>query len=538
MRRRLATRAAAARRGPTALIAGFALLLLCWTFANPPFAAPDEWSHYLRAVGISSGQAIGEPAAVSVPAGAPAWLARRIAWTNEATRVVHVPAGLFAPFYQLQCTSVSQTTTAGCLSRVQPITHPSDQLTPVGNYQPIGYALPAALMRLGDGPLQDDRLGRLGSVVLCLALLALAVALLFDGGALSLLGLALAVTPMVLFCAASLNPSGLEICSGVAFAAAMLRLARGPGGGRLWAAAATAGVLLALSRSPGPIWVLLAAGAAIALAGPRGAWRTARDGGAAAAACGLAIAAAIVGNRLWESAYGSKLPLHPGSIWSALGGAVTHFPTLVYEQFGVFGALDSPLPALAYVVAGTVLGTVVTAALLLGRRRQAIVLLGVLVACVVIPVSFDAAFTAGTGFNAQGRHVLPFTVLLPLLAGEILAGATLPAGTALLRRGLMLAAGTIAALQFAALYANGRRQSVGADGPLWFVPSATWQPPLGWWLWLAAAALGGVLIALFAVAGPPARPGRRRRARLDLEAADLAAGAARSHRLPAALPSP
>ena len=380
----------------------------------------------------------------------------------------------------------------------------TNQENPVGNYQPVGYLAPAALIRLGSGPLQADRWGRLGSVAICLALLALAAALLFDGGVLSLLGLALAATPMVLFCAASLNPSGLEICSGVAFAAAMLRLARGPARGRVWAGAAVAGALLALSRSPGPLWVLIDVLAAVALAGPRGAWRTFRAGGGAAVAALATVAAAIVGNRLWEDAYGSSIPINLTEIWRSLPGALGHFPTLIYEQFGDFGALDARMPALAYVLAGVVIGGAVTAALVLGRRRQSGVLIAVLAASVVIPVLFDDAFTEGTvRFALQGRHVLPFTVLVPLLAGEILMGAARRADAARWRRVLIAAFGSIALLQFVALYWNGRRQSVGAHGPLWFMPVAQWHPPLGWWPWLALALCGALCGALAAVLGRP-----------------------------------
>ena len=55
---------------PLLLSAGYALLLAAWIFGNPPFAAPDEAGHYLRAIGIGNGQPIGEPGATTAtPAG-------------------------------------------------------------------------------------------------------------------------------------------------------------------------------------------------------------------------------------------------------------------------------------------------------------------------------------------------------------------------------------------------------------------------------------------------------------------------------------
>ena len=50
-----------APRGPKAVVAGYALLILAWVFSTPPFSGPDEWAHYLRAVGVSEGQVLGAP---------------------------------------------------------------------------------------------------------------------------------------------------------------------------------------------------------------------------------------------------------------------------------------------------------------------------------------------------------------------------------------------------------------------------------------------------------------------------------------------
>lgn len=40
-------------RTPLVLVVAWALIALAWAFANPPFAAPDEEAHYLRAVGVA-----------------------------------------------------------------------------------------------------------------------------------------------------------------------------------------------------------------------------------------------------------------------------------------------------------------------------------------------------------------------------------------------------------------------------------------------------------------------------------------------------
>ena len=43
------------------VVGGYALLLAAWVLGSAPFSSPDEWSHYLRALGIAQGQLVGAP---------------------------------------------------------------------------------------------------------------------------------------------------------------------------------------------------------------------------------------------------------------------------------------------------------------------------------------------------------------------------------------------------------------------------------------------------------------------------------------------
>ena len=96
--------------------------------------------------------------------------------------------------------------------------------------------------------------------------------------------------------------------------------------------------------------------------------------------------------------------------------------------------------------------------------------------------------SSGPGFGAQGRHVLPVLVLVPLWAGEILRRR--PEGLAW----LLPAAGVLwAAGQAVAWLANARRAAVGTDGSWWFFGAAEWSPPGGWWVWAVLAAAGAAL---------------------------------------------
>jgi hypothetical protein len=42
---------------PLLVFFSYAMLVVAWIFGSPPYAAPDEWHHYLRAVSIGHGQA-------------------------------------------------------------------------------------------------------------------------------------------------------------------------------------------------------------------------------------------------------------------------------------------------------------------------------------------------------------------------------------------------------------------------------------------------------------------------------------------------
>ena len=83
----------------------------------------------------------------------------------------------------------------------------------------------------------------------------------------------------------------------------------------------------------------------------------------------------------------------------------------------------------------------------------------------------------------QARHLMPFLVVIPLLAGEIIAHRGL-------RRWSVDVALTAivfltATIHVIAWYMNARRQAVGVDGSVIFFPDFQWEPPLGWLFWLA-----------------------------------------------------
>jgi hypothetical protein len=472
------------------VVAAWALLLAAWLLANPPFAAPDEADHYIRAVGIGEGHLIGR----RDPTSHLGITARQVAWTRQTGRLVSLPAGLDPrPF---SCQTGSGHLSAACLNSARANPAAVTLLTGEGNYPPLPYLLPAAIMRAASSPPGALRLARAAGALVALALLAVALAACYDGAdpVLSILGVLLAVTPMALFCAASLNSSGLEIASAIAFFACLLRLLREqeipP---RWWAATALSGGALALTRSAGPLWVAIVVG--VALAG--GAWWPAVRGwlsnrAAWVAAGGVAIA--VVLNRVWESLYGVHVPFDTSSLHAGLVAGARQSWRALPELVGKFGYLDVKLPlVLPLVWLAMLLGLLGAAGR--GRRTERVTLLVLVLTVGVVPIAFYALLVRPTGFGLQDRWLLPVFVTLPLLAGEVCRRhrARLHART----RSLLVLAVPIgvAVVQFAAWYANSKRFAVGGEGPTWFLADARWSPPGGWAICTASAALGAVCLA-------------------------------------------
>ena len=487
-------------RLPALLFAAWTLLALAWAISNPPFAAPDEAAHYVRALGVSEGRLIGaEPKVVPQQA-----TAQQQAYAAMTTRDVRIP-GKLAP-QDPGCYVLMPAVPATCVDVEKPLPGEATLASYVGDYQPLPYLLPAAFTRVAGGASAADRWGRIASLIPALAMLALALALLWDprAGGLSLLGLVVAVTPMVLFCAASLTGSGLEVTAGIAFAAALLRVWRDDGAPRpwVWAAVAVAGAALALSRSAAPAWIVIDVVLFVALFGLRRSWATIRRVRGAQVAAGV-IAVALVLNRVWEHLYGPDATF---SLSDARGGLRVGWNQLDggLEQLVIgYGYLEFRPPTLLVLGWLAIVAGVVVAGLAVGARRERIVLAVTAVVAPFVPLALYVVFIRHTGYGLQGRHVLPLLVALPLLAGEIARARReriVPWAKRALVAGVPVVAG---AGQLAAWWYNARRSATGVAHDLWFLGDAQWDPPLGWWWWAAVALAGAALLAVaLLLAGP------------------------------------
>ncbi|MBA2384708.1 MAG: DUF2142 domain-containing protein [Actinobacteria bacterium] len=499
-------------RGLVLLVCAYALLTAAWVFSNPPYAAPDEWSHFVRAASIGHGQLIGDrvkgPVLGKPKPGSESGHAERQWWAAQNTRKVEVPPGRTPSWFAC---SADPVVPALCLTEPQPRSEQATWDIPTGNYQPFPYLLPAVVTRIDASPNSLDRAGRALKALLAVALLALALAVLWTPNerGLSALGLVVATTPMVLFLAGSLNPSGLEITGGIAFLACVLRLSRGEGSSApaVWAGFAVSGVVLALSRGTAPLWVFLDLALFLALTGVRPAARLVRRGSPYSVAALAAVALAVLGNRVWEFLYGPDVIVDATPVGLAVRSGWRELPEILKDHVGKFDYLEFGVTPVAYMLWLALAAGLFTLAQLVGSRRERLVLWATLGVALVVPVLLVAVIMRHTGYGLQGRYVMAFSVAVPLLAGEIVTRRRAMLTSLHAARLLLPFAAAAGVVHVHALYVNARRFAVGVDGPEWFISSAVWNPPGGWLPWLALAVVAVGLMTLAPVLDSRRPPG-------------------------------
>jgi hypothetical protein len=513
------------RATPLLLALSVVLLSVAWIIANPPSAAPDETAHYIKALGAGGGDLVGKPpphadmatsvrtvTADLIRAGESPTTARRIAaWQWETTRLFKVPAGSFSTGFS--CNGQRAALSWGCLQAGVPTPATSQYLgTYIGTYPPFVYVPAGILARTATNPQTRLWLGRAGMAAIALLMLIAATLVLWDSDTrgLSLIGLLLAVTPMVVFVSSTLSASGPEVASAICFVAALLRLTREkPASPWVWATLVVSGIVLAISRELGPEFIVLEiVGTSLVLG-----WRHLRrlvPGRGAAVIWAIVAAGCLVG-LAWDMLYNVHPSLAIGDVISVIPSSVKQLWNLTRQEVGNFGVLDSPLPLPALLLwLGMVAGLMVVASRLAGAalaKRLALLAAGV-VACTVLL----EALQRQTGFSFQGRYVLPISVLVPLCAGELISRHASCLSVAASRRLVVGVTATTGLIQALAWYVNGRRVAVGNHGSWLYAFNSQWHPPLGWLPWTAlvlialaaylAAARGGVPST--AVVGAPA----------------------------------
>lgn len=482
----------------------YAALSLAWVLGNPVAAAPDEPGHYLKALTVAGGKVTGERVSVPPPpSGSPA----QQAWLRRTTKTVDVPPGLSPA--GLTCNAFKPEISAACQYGVRPGSSSTREFTNFGPAQPTTYLFPGLMSRLADNPVTAIQLGRLGGALVSVGLIWMAIALLWQRslGIRSIVGLLVAVTPMAVFVTSSLTASGPEVAAGICFLAALLRLTRHSAARTwVWAALGASGALLASARTLGPLWVALDMSIVVVSQGLRRSWVVVRSAGSRAFWAFSAVVAGVALSVSWELLVQPRGTLDATTFKNAVRPSLEYLRPVFGELIGVFGWLDSFLPAPVYVLWWTMLAILVSLALLAGTWRARAVLIALTGGIAGLTLFIAVVNLAQTGFGMQGRYVLPIAVSVPLFAGEVLARDEQDRRLRHLERwlaSLFLVAG---GLQAVAWYANARRSALGTDGSWLFIGSSEWAPRTGWYplLVLVAAAVLILVSCGFAAARQPA----------------------------------
>jgi len=481
--------------------AAFFLMSAGWALGLPLNGTYDESQQAIRAYAAASGQLYSAPDTVLGGA------------------LFRVPESLMPD--NVNCTWQQDRRPASCQHRTPTSRKRVLTNSAAGRFNPLYYALvglPEVLRPTFAGIVGT----RLLSGLLSALLLGTAATIAWAWRRQLLLGaLVLAVTPMVMDLAGSVNPNGLEISAGTLCWTALLTLLRRDGDERqpsdralMWCAGLSGALLLTL-RSLGPLFVVMIAAAAWPLSRPGripSLWArrelkvTTRLLVAVLAAAG----AYAVGWTLLSGQLGVIGTL-TGSTEPGLGTVrliVDERLDFWVQQFvGVFSYGETPLPRWTYLVWYALGGALVVPAAILGRRRDTLSLLAIGVATIGTLTTLEVHYRPILGLSQHGRYLMPFGV------GLILGSALVPQwaralGPAGIRRLALTIVLISAPLQFYALGAVMTRFERGVSA-LWQPFGTGWQPLLGTVAPLAAEALGLVLLAVVVASCPRPAPAAR-----------------------------
>jgi Predicted membrane protein (DUF2142) len=479
----------------------FALLFVMgasWAVASPLLSGSDEGAHAIKAAAVVRGELRG---ANTGPRGRP-WL-------------VHVPA----PFAQAQvpftlCYLYRTGTAGSCGFSVDGPPSIVQVNTQFGGYPPL-YYLAVGLPSLAAPSALGLYLMRLVSVAITSAFLASALVSAFSWrrSRMLVLGTGVAIVPTVIYVGAVINDSGLEISPAICLWVSLLVFVLDPppdGGRRLLARAGVSAGALVLARPLSPLWLVVIVCTVLALVNRQrlAAVVRRRDVQAWAAAVAVCAGLAVV----WTTSVGVAVVGRPCPSRCTspfvTGYVLSHTDTYVRQMTGLFSYNNVAAPLFTFVLWWTLVAALVVVALVVGRRRQALVLVGLAAATIFLPVAIQLVESSNYGILWQGRYSLPLAAGIPLLAAFII-GRRSPG---LERRHRWLATTAIVAIAVghAGAFIWCLRHFMWGQGQ-WSFLHSQWEPPVpGIVLVIAFVAVTSAyawwLRAQFAVSVAPAAP--------------------------------
>jgi Predicted membrane protein (DUF2142) len=385
-----------------------------WALALPVNGTYDEREHIVRAYGAADLQIYAHDGAQRVPESL-------LPGDPECTWMRREPATCQTPAPASHHLVTARTAAAG--------------------YNPL-YYLPVGVPLLISPDYHGIIAARLVSALLAaLALAASAAIAVRLRNRLLVGGLVLAVTPMAMNLAGSVNPNGWEIAVGVLLWCCLLPLLRppprglearadlppgaavpAPGADRgLVALAGVAAVLLMMIRHLGPVLVALAALAALLMArrGTVGALVRRRD---VRWAIGAVVAAGAL-ELVWivTSGVADISPAPGGGVPASLSQALreiatTRVPFYLQQVIGQFSYGETTLPGWGVVGWYVAVAALAVPAALLAGARYRIAVAGLCAGCLAVLAGLELEFLHASGWFSHGRYLMPAGV------GVVLSG--------------------------------------------------------------------------------------------------------------------
>jgi hypothetical protein len=472
-------------RVPLWLIAfvGFFLLGAGWGFASPYDGGPDEQSHIIKAAGVYWDGPLPKPVD---------------AWRGTGT-IQHVPA-VFSD---------------GDMSGKSSPRVPSVAYT--GRYNVTYYAIVGLPLRIWPNWI-GLYIARLLTSLMIAGLLAAAVAATCRSRYRLLAGVFVAIAPITMHLAGTVNPNGVEIAAGLLLGASLIPAlfeSDGPLPRTVLWQSGTAAAVLALVRVLGPLWLVITLGVLLFPFDRPIRDRLRRTPGIRywTGGVGLAVLLGVA----WTIVFKAYVLLFTNGVGNNYTlpqvlrlEVVVRWNKFTEEMVGVLGSTNIHIPGPFYLIWYLLLGLFVLGAMVLGNWADRFRVLALLAATYLVPTVAEIQTVNKLGFQTQGRYLLPLMVTVLMLATHVIA-RRLPDDRAAISLTRTVAVITLPIQLIFLWFTMVWWQHGGFPAEMSRLPlnalHGHWHPPVGSGTPLILALLGAVaLLALAWHAGPARTP--------------------------------
>jgi len=440
------------------------VLTAVWSLMTPLFSGPDEPSNFVRSAAVVRGEWVGENVA---PSPLKSYWTTTVDIDPQFGAANNIP-WCFAPYSDHP----------GCGSRLE-----DTQVTDIPAWTNMGRYPIASFFISGIGTVfgaQDlsVRAARLMMSLACAMLIALSLAEMKRRAA-SSIGVLMAVLPGTVFLASTMNPSALEICAALALWTIMPSVIAHDRTRFNALVFGFSGALLILTRAIGPVlYVLVCALSYVSTKQRRQLVVITKQFINVLAIHGLAVLFAgwwyleiysFQTNNVLSEGIPSIL------MRSQINQAVRHIPVLLDQAVGNFGWLDSPMPRIALYIIVVLYSVVLAGSVVVGSAGTRIALIALCLVIIAVVIVLDVNYYSMLrAFGAQGRHIVPLLVGLPIIAASSFTWKRNWEVAAVGIWGLVMVWAGLGAL---------RRYTVGINGnnAMDMFTDRAWNPVLGFW---------------------------------------------------------